>query len=162
MIRVWDHETVSGEGKPVNTLPHHHLRPYELIDHTADLGLRVFGKDPADLFIQAALALFDQIVDITVANNPKPVAVRAEGADWADLMVNWLRELLYLWNGKELLLEGVGIKSITQKEIFAHAQVVIYKPKAHLIKRDIKAVTYHQTEVKQANGGWVAQVIFDV
>ena len=36
---------------------------YELIDHTADIGIQVFGKDPEDLFATAALAMFDQIID---------------------------------------------------------------------------------------------------
>ena len=80
---------------------------YRFMDHTADFRLEIFGLDAGDLFVQAAGALTDLIVD------PKPLQGRHQrtltvsGDDWADLMVNWLRELLYLWNGEQLLVRDV-------------------------------------------------------
>ena len=73
---------------------------YELIDHTADCGIRIFGADAADLFRNGALALTDMITDVRRVKSTHECHVRVAGNDWQDLMVNWLGELLYLWAGK--------------------------------------------------------------
>ena len=135
---------------------------YEFIDHTADLGLHVFGRDPGDLFTTAALAMFDQIIDAKITSGDRKHRIRVTGADWADLMVNWLRELLYLWTVKELLLAAVDISSITESKLAAEITTRAFDAALHPIKNEIKAVTYHQIKVTQSATGWEAQVIFDV
>ncbi len=75
---------------------------YRIIDHTADLGLLVFGADPSEVFATAARAMFDIMVSPDSVCAEQSLNLQVEGADWPDLMVNWLRELLYLWSGKGL------------------------------------------------------------
>ncbi len=135
---------------------------YELIDHTADLGIRVFGSDPPDLFTTAALAMFDQIIDVKIFNGNDKHRIGVTGTDWADLMVNWLRELLYLWTVKELLVAAVDITSISKSKLSADVATLIFDPAHHPIKNEIKAVTYHQIKVVQSTTGWESQVIFDI
>jgi SHS2 domain-containing protein len=135
---------------------------YELIDHTADLGIHVFGSDPGELFTTAALAMFDQIIDVKVLNGDDKHPIRVTGADWADLMVNWLRELLYLWTVRELLVITVDISSISESKLSADVATRVFDAALHPIKNEIKAVTYHQIKVVQSATGWEAQVIFDI
>ena len=135
---------------------------YELIDHTADLGIRVFGSDPGDLFTTAALAMYDQIIDVNVSSGDRKHRIRVTGSDWADLMVNWLRELLYLWTVKELLVATVDISSITESKLSAEITTRTFDTARHPIKNEIKAVTYHQIKVVHGAKGWEAQVIFDI
>ena len=135
---------------------------YELIDHTADLGIRVFGSDPGDLFTTAALAMFDQIIDVKISSGDRKRRIRVTGSDWADLMVNWLRELLYLWTVRELLVATVDILSITESKLSAEITTRAFDKALHPIKNEIKAVTYHQINVVQSAAGWEAQVIFDI
>jgi SHS2 domain-containing protein len=135
---------------------------YELLDHTADLGIHVFGSDPGDLFTTAALAMFDQIIDVKVLNGDDIHPIRVTGADWADLMVNWLRELLYLWTVRELLVITVDISSISESKLSADVATRVFDAALHPIKNEIKAVTYHQINVVQSATGWEAQVIFDI
>jgi SHS2 domain-containing protein len=136
---------------------------YELIDHTADFGIRVFGTDAADLFRNGALALTDLMTDIRLVKSTSTHArhIRVSGADWQDLMVNWLRELLYLWAGEEKFIQDVDIKSIREHEIRAIARFETYSPQRHVLKNEIKAVTYHQIQVLDSGNGWQAQIIFD-
>ena len=94
---------------------------YEIIDHTADIGLHVFGNDPADLFRNAARALTDVITDRRNVVAVNSIGVSVEGHDWPDLMVNWLRELLYLWSGKDLLIASVEVDRINNQRIVAVA-----------------------------------------
>ena len=135
---------------------------YEIIDHTADIGLHVFGNDPADLFRNAALALTDVITDRRNVVAVDSMGVSVDGHDWPDLMVNWLRELLYLWSGKELLVASVEVDRINTQRIVAAARVVPFQPDRHRIRNEIKAVTYHQIDVSEGLTGWEATIILDV
>lgn len=134
---------------------------YELIDHTADFGIRVFGGSAKNLFQNAAMALMDQLVETVdlLARQEKRITI--EGNDWPDLMVNWLREILYLWAGEEILVHSVQIESIAENNLAAHLWVDPFSPDRHTLKSEIKAVTYHQIQVFDAGNRWEARVIFD-
>ena len=134
---------------------------YELIDHTADFGIRIFGTDAESLFKNGASALTDLITDPDLLKSAHTCVLRVSGDDWADLMVNWLRELLYLWTGEEKLVQGVEIASICENAIAAAVTYDEYAAGRHVIKNEIKAVTYHQIQVVDTGSGWQAQVIFD-
>ena len=137
--------------------------PYNLIDHTADYGIRVFGSDLKTLFENAASAMFDLIVDGRKAHGAKILEIKVMGDDWPDLMVNWMRELLYLWNGKGLIVKHLEIVSISEFKISAIAKVDPYDSSLDQIKEEIKAVTYHQINVEQTgDNGWESTIIFDV
>lgn len=135
---------------------------YRLIDHTADFGLHVFGADPKELFANAAYALFDVIAEAGSLTGLEEKNIRVTGDDWPDLMVNWLRELLYFWSGREMLLKSVDILSLSEHELLAKVQFDPYNPDQHTINTEIKAVTYHQIQVGSGSSGWQAKIIFDV
>lgn len=135
---------------------------YELTDHTADFGIHVFGKSAKDLFSNAAYALFDLVTDIRMLTGENQMPVTLSGSDWPDLMVNWLRELLYLWNGNEILVKAVDIHSLSERRLSATIFYAPYDPDHHIIKMEIKAVTYHQVQVSGGPAGWEARLIIDV
>jgi len=135
---------------------------YRRIDHTADLGIEIYGLSPAALFENAALALFDQIIDPAGVKGARKDHLTIHATDWPDLMVNWLRELLFFWNGKELLVKKAEILSITGTRLSARIVYDSYDPGQHTIINEIKAVTYHQIRVEEGPYGWKATVIFDV
>jgi SHS2 domain-containing protein len=135
---------------------------YRRTDHTADFGMEIYGQSSAGLFENAALALFDQIVDPAGVKGVQEENLTINGTDWPDLMVNWLRELLFFWNGKELLVKKAEILSITGTRLSARISYAPYDPGQHTIINEIKAVTYHQIRVEEGPYGWKATVIFDV
>lgn len=135
---------------------------YKLIDHTADFGIHVFGSDPKDLFLNAALAMFHQITDSNTLKGKVEHNLSITGSDWPDLMVNWLRELLYLWTGKEMLVKTAEILSITEQKLSARVKSDRFDPDLHVIIGEIKAVTYHQIQVNSGPAGWDSKIIFDV
>jgi SHS2 domain-containing protein len=77
-------------------------------------------------------------------------------------MVNWLRELLYLWSGNDLLVASVEIDHISAQRIVAVVSVESFRPERHRIRNEIKAVTYHQIDVSAGLTGWQAKIILDV
>jgi SHS2 domain-containing protein len=138
-------------------------KKYQLIDHTADFGIHVYGTDSKELFANAAWALFDVITEIDPLIGLDSCHIEVSGDDWSDLMVNWLREVLYLWNGKELLVKKVRILSLSETELSATVDFDPFNPDRHVIKTEIKAVTYHQIQVNRTpSGEWEAMIIFDI
>jgi len=135
---------------------------YKLIDHTADFGIQVTGEDPGALFANAAYALFDLITDMDALEGKKTRKLTVTGTDWPDLMVNWLREILFFWNGKDRLVKKTEIMSISENKLSSTIFYDRYDADRHAVKLEIKAVTYHQIQVTGGPAGWEGRVIFDI
>ncbi|MCJ8499870.1 archease [Desulfatitalea alkaliphila] len=136
---------------------------YRLTDHTADLGMEIFGDNPTDLFANAARALFAELLPGLGSVPRRHVHhIEVEGADPADLMVNWLRELLYLFNGEGQVLCRLEIRELTETELRAEVETGDFLPERHSVVQEIKAVTYHRIQVAPEGDGWRALVVFDV
>jgi len=135
---------------------------YELVDHTADLGIRVWADDIKGLFEEAARALFDIITDLTKveAHVKREIVVRGSGRE--ELMVAWLNELLYLHEVDHLLFRDFSIAEIDEGTVTGVANGEEFDQDRHSVKTEVKAVTYHQLEIKEQGGRWQAQLIFDI
>ncbi|HEX7503625.1 MAG TPA: archease [Syntrophales bacterium] len=138
------------------------MKPYHTFDHTADLGLVITGASEAALFANAAHAVLDIITDLAriEARETRRIAVEGDGRE--DLLINFLREVLYLYNGERWLLKELRIVRISEKGLEAEARGEPFDVQKHEICKEIKAVTYHQAQVCQTPAGWTARVIFDV
>ena len=135
---------------------------YNLIDHTADFGIHVFGKNEKALFENAGLAMFELLVE---AGNPGKChrhRISVKGEDRPDLMVNWLRELLYHWTVRENILRSVEVEQLASGRISAWVDLEPFKAEHHSILNEIKAVTYHQIQAESVDDHWEARIIFDV
>jgi protein archease len=137
-------------------------RGYRFFDHTADFGLELCGDDARGLFYEAGTALFDLITPPAAPGRCVRRRIEVSGQDWADLMVNWLRELLYLWNGESQLVRGIEVTAVEETRLAAVLSCEPYDPDRHEIRNEIKAVTYHQIEAGPSEDGWRARVIFDI
>jgi SHS2 domain-containing protein len=138
------------------------MKKYKLLDHTADIGIEVWGKTKKELFENAVEAMFDLIVDLTGINNVNDKVVTAKGADAEDLLVNFLREALYLFNGKKWIIKQCKLLEMKSGQIVAQFQGEPYDSDKHQLKTEIKAVTYHGLSIEKKAQGWKAKVIFDV
>jgi SHS2 domain-containing protein len=138
------------------------METYKLIDHTADIGIEFWGKTKKELFENAVEAMFDLIVDLTGINNVNVKVVTAKGADAEDLLVNFLREALYLFNGKKWIIKQCKLLEMKSGQIVAQLQGEPYDSDKHQLKTEIKAVTYHGLSIEKKAQGWKAKVIFDV
>lgn len=137
-------------------------KPWTPIDHTADAGVKVTGTDPADLFQNGAMALYDLILDQGTVRPRRTRTVEVTGHDEVELWINWLRALLEIWTIDHQLVAEVRITAWAPQQVRAQVATAAYDPACHPIGSDIKAVTFHQARVEQAGGQWVATAIFDV
>ncbi len=135
---------------------------YQTTDHTADLGITVQAASVENLFEEAARALSELIFGRRTFTAVEQVRIEVRGSDWPDLMVNWLRELLYLWNGKNLMPGAVAIRALKPFTLDATVMVDSTFCDPHDVLNDIKAVTYHQISVENQAANWQANIIFDI
>lgn len=135
---------------------------FDLLDHTADLGIIVRGESLQELFEAAARSMMSIMVICRSSNNIESETLSVLGDDLPDLMVRWLGEILYLFEGEKRVLADVRIDHISPSSIDATLKTFPFDPNVHEILREIKAVTYHQIEVYQRGDHWKARVIFDL
>ncbi len=137
---------------------------YELIEHTADVGIRVKGKDLRDIFEEAALAMFDIIAE----KKPQATGYRLQAAGFKinqkaenveELFVNWLNELLSLYAVKEKIFCKFLFNNLDERSL--EATIEGCDIKEFRINTELKAATYHQLKVERTTTGWQAEVIFD-
>jgi len=137
-------------------------RAFELIDHTADVGVVVYGVDIKQLFSNAALALFSLIIESGSIGEQlqRHVEVFSECND--SLLVEWLNELIYLFDGEHLLFSRFTIENLSNNQLKATCYGEEFNPQKHKIKMGVKAATYHMLRINKNNYGYEVQIIFDV
>ena len=137
-------------------------KSYKTFNHTADLGIEVYGEDQKRLFVNAGFALFDLITDMDKVEAKTSLPLTAEGMDPEDLMVSWLRELLYLHQVKEYLFRDFAIHEMGEELLKATVKGEKFDPRRHELIREIKAATYHQIKVACEKGVWISRIVFDI
>jgi len=136
--------------------------PYQTIDHTADIGIVVQADDVETLFTEAARALSELIFGQRAFAATETVTLAVKGSDWPDLMINWLRELLFLCNGENLIIGPAEIRQIEPFSVAATVGVDKTPCDPQDILSDVKAVTYHAIAAAETEVGWQARIIFDI
>ena len=135
---------------------------YRLTTRQSELAVRVAGNSQADLFANSAFALFDVMTDIDKVDIEERMSLEVEGTDRDDLMVNWMRELLYLYQGSGYLLREFLVREV--KDTLVKAEVAGEKidPDRHEIQQEIAAVAFHKSRMEKTGNQWTAHLIFEV
>lgn len=138
------------------------MKTYELIDHTADVGLKAYGKTLAEAFENAAKGMFDIITDNSEVESIGQYDIELEAPDLEQLLVDWLSKLLFL-NSSRNEVFGFFKINLDEKNIKLSAKVFgeKFNISKHKAGSEIKAVTYHMLEVKNKKPFYV-QVLFDI
>ncbi|RIK58531.1 MAG: hypothetical protein DCC57_00495 [Chloroflexi bacterium] len=133
---------------------------FEELGHTAEIGLRIQADAPEDLFACAAQAMF-ALLRAPVDPEEPPIVhhIRLDAYDSDSLLVDWLSELLYLYETTGALFTDCTVLRWTPTHLQAEARgrKPLVAPSLH-----IKAVTYHQLAITLDAEGWTAQVYFDI
>jgi SHS2 domain-containing protein len=135
---------------------------YEVIDHTADIGIAVHARVLPELFETAAEALFALIVDAGSVENRAWLARKIEADDLGGLLVAWLNDLLSVFSGEAFVPKVFVVDEVSESRLRATVHGEPVDPARHRFRRDVKAATYHRLEVSRDDTGWRATVIFDV
>lgn len=138
------------------------MRRFKILDHTADVGVIVYGRDLKALFENAGGAFFHLISDLRKVKSRIEKRIEIGGEPLERLMVDWLSQLLYLHDVENLLFKKFRVESVGEDGLKATAAGEPFQEEVHVIKTQVKAVTYHQIKVYQEDEGWKAQIIFDL
>jgi len=135
--------------------------PYEVIDHTADIGIIARGSDPADLFSNAARGMLSLMIDVSTLYRDTTREVILEARDQEILLVQWLNELVYIMYSEKLALWEFDI-SIEESRLTARCSGQKLDFHKHQLLREIKAATYHDLQIVVRGGEYSAKIIFDI
>lgn len=134
---------------------------FEEIEHTADVALRIRGKDLAELFVNAARGMWTLIVpEIDTVEPSVTHEIELEAMDLEVLLVDWLSELLYLHETEHEVYSQFEVRHITPTHL--QAEVRGGPVNRHLLRKHIKAVTFNDLSIEETSEGWVATIVFDV
>jgi SHS2 domain-containing protein len=137
-------------------------KAFEIIDHTADIGIIAYGTDIEELFSNAALALFSLITELESVEEKLHLDLEVSSADRDSLLVEWLNELIYFFDAKHILFNRFDIESLTHNQLKATCHGEGFDPMKHKIKMGVKAATYHMLKLDKSGDGCKAQIILDI
>jgi SHS2 domain-containing protein len=133
---------------------------YKILEHKADLKIKVFGKTKEELFENAMVGMFEAAkYEMTKQLASKRLTIKIKSIDLPSLLVDFLSEILYLAETKKLVFKKVEFKKFSENEIEANLT-------GNPLKRmgvHIKGVTYHELDICQKKDGtWQATILFDI
>lgn len=135
---------------------------YEMFEHTADLGVRVYAPTRAGLIAPATAALYAIVGRLC----PGPViaerTVAAAGDDPALLLRDYLAEILHGLQGEQWLLTNPQVEEFSDEKLVVRGQAASIDPDASVFEREVKAVTYHELTVRAGADGYEATFIVDI
>jgi len=135
---------------------------YEILEHTADVAVRITAPDLPTLFIVAAAALYDIIGTISRPRKGRIEQWELQANDVEQLLHDWLAELLYWFQVRKTVFGKIEFQRIDLQHLQARLTGSPLHRRRCQIRHEIKAITYHQLQVTRAGGKIQATIIFDV
>jgi SHS2 domain-containing protein len=154
------------------------MKNFEVIDISGDVGLRAYGENLKDAFMNAAIGMYSLITNPGAIKEEKVIEVSVV-SDWMEgLLVSWLNELIfhldaYGFIGKRIVIselipslflppQGRGLGWGEVCSLKASVSGEDFDPERHESKLLVKAATYHRLRIDKKNDIWEIDVIFDI
>jgi SHS2 domain-containing protein len=142
------------------------MKRFEWIEHPSDVGFRAYGKNLAEAFENAALALFEVMVDTSKVEPREEISIELEAEDEGALLYEWLDRLLYFHDARGLVMSKFSIKELSSSEkgfkLKAKAWGECFDVTRHPERTAVKAMTYHMMEIKRERDRCWVQAVVDV
>jgi len=144
---------------------------FEVLERAADAKLKIFGSSPKELFKNAVYALGhvqkpEVVEQSTVGALIRRIRGKAvsqdfliESMDYNTMLIDFLSEILSRSDAQNAVFFDVKFKEFSELKIAGR----IYGVKVDDFSKNIKAVTYHEVDVKEGESGeWQTQLVFDI
>ena len=133
---------------------------YEILEHKADLKIRVFGKTKEELFENAMIGMFETArYEENAKCQMSNIKIKVKSLDLASLLVDFLSEILYLVETKKEVYQKVEFKELAKNKL----EGILIGKKLKRMGVHIKAVTYYNLDIhREKDGKWQATVLFDI
>jgi len=136
-------------------------KDFEILDHTADVGIIAYGTDMKQAFANAARGLFSLITELDDVHEVLHRDIKVSAADEESLLVQWLNELIYLFDTENIIFKRFEIIHLNNTLLKARSYGEKVDRTRHKLKTGVKAATYHMLKINKDDGGKV-QVLFDI
>ncbi len=138
---------------------------YEYLEHTADAKFRAYGTTLEEAFQNAAVAMFNVMINTGTITDEVSEKIELTSEDLDGLLVDWLSELLYLFEVEQVVFGKFKIGGITEMNGNYSLSAIAYGESLdlsrHKFDTEVKAVTYNSLKVEETMDGWVVQVVVD-
>jgi len=135
---------------------------FKILEHPSDLGIEARGASLAEAFQNAAAGLMSVIADTSTVGTHELREVNISAADRGQLLVKWLSEILYLYDGQQFVCKEFIIHHFDDTAINATVKGEKLSELKHRTKIDVKAITYHQLVVEEENNSGLVRVFIDI
>jgi SHS2 domain-containing protein len=136
-------------------------KDFEILDHTADVGIIAYGADLKQAFANAARALFSLITELDGVGEVIYRDIELTASDEESLLVGWLNELVYRFDTEGILFKRFDIIHLNETYLKAKGYGEKADISKHSLKTGVKGATYHMLKVDKTDG-YRIQVIFDI
>jgi SHS2 domain-containing protein len=136
-------------------------KDFEILNHTADVGIIAYGADLKQAFANAAIGLFSLITDLDDVNEVLHRDAELTATDEESLLVEWLNELIYQFDTEGIIFKRFDIARLDNTRLKARGYGEKVDKSRHRLKTGVKAATYHMLKVNKGDGCRV-QVLFDI
>lgn len=133
---------------------------YEVLEHTADVGLRLRGSTLEEVFRTAGEG-FAELQGAWYPREGEPRSVEVLGSDPGQLLVAWLDELLYLQEAHDVVFGGFDVEAVNDDRVRARVRLAPRDGRS-LESVGVKAATLHRLMVERRPEGWLAEIYLDV
>ncbi len=136
--------------------------PYEVFDHTADIGIHAYGATLVELFMHTAMGMESLMVAPEQVQEISSHGITVTGHDTVSLLIAWLNALVLLFDTDYLLFREFKIETLTETQLIGQAFGEPYNSQRHELSSAIKAVTWHEAAIETTEYGYKARIIFDI
>ena len=138
------------------------MKPFEIINHTADISIKAYGKSLKELFENTAFGMFNILADLEGITVSTELDIKVEAPDREELLIEWLDELLYNFYTKHIIFCDFNIKELTAKNLTAKVKGRFIGENKNRLKTEIKAATRHNLQIEKKEDTYEVQIVFDV
>jgi SHS2 domain-containing protein len=137
-------------------------RPFEILEHPADVGFLAYGATLQELFANSALAMISLACDLEDVRETEKRKIEAAGEDVESLLYSWLAEILAVADAERLVLHRAAVTFLDEGRVRGMVYGEPIDRARHKTGVAIKAVTLHQFAVENVDDGWRARVFLDL
>ena len=136
------------------------MKRFDIIEHTADVGITAYGANLKEAFANAAYAMFSLIADLENVRENVRRHIEVQAEDRESLLVSWLNELLYIFDVDRIIFKRFEVTELGETRLKAEGYGELFDQSRHTLRGGLKAATYHMLKIEKSNG-YSIRVIFD-
>jgi SHS2 domain-containing protein len=139
------------------------MKRYEILDTTADIGIRAFGAGLPEVYVNVALGMLSLITNVDTVEERLERNISVTAPDRDSLLVEWINELIFLFDTEMILFSRFEIIKLSELSIETRCFGEKVDKSRHDLKRGIKSATYHKLKLKELKDrSFQAEVLLDI